>query len=161
VAKLVLIGILAILSQHVAASDDFACSQSQNEAIFNKFTFEVTERARAPGENVAFRFCRGREHAFLLVRVEKRGEPKRIPLSDEQSAKILGLYDRALDSNFKDDVIGLDGASWCLETKRGSNSLRACLWSPTNDAEKRGIVGFLALGNALWGIAGLDKSLLD
>ena len=160
-ARYLLLVALASLSFAAFARDDFACAQSQNEILSEKFTVEITQRARAPGEDMAFRFCNGHASTLLLVRAKAKGKVRAVTLTQEQSTRLLALYETALEMNFKDEDLGLDGAIWCLETKRGMNSLRACFWSPANNTHRRGLAGLLALGTTLWELAGFDKNLLD
>ncbi|HXI43592.1 MAG TPA: hypothetical protein VNH83_26655, partial [Bryobacteraceae bacterium] len=68
-------------------------------------------------------------------------------------------YERALEYNVKDDALGNDGSSWCLETTRGFTYSKACFWSPEYNTEERHLTGMLALGRALWHLAAIDDKL--
>ena len=145
--------LLALSSFAVYAKDPFACMYSGNVPSKGIFTFEVW-RASDFDKGTSFRLCDLAGKTFLLVKakVGKNLKVRTIDLNVEQRAKLNGLYEKALGSNFKDDAFGTDGSSWCLEANR-MNYLRACFWSPKVETERRGIVDFVALGTELWELA--------
>jgi len=147
--------LLLALAGSASAADDFACVHGNPHLALGKFTFEIVDRATAFDKPTAFRLCQTSGKASLLIRTKVGGRMKvrAISLTEEQTSHLDSLYEAALGANFKDDDIGLDGSSWCLETARGSNSLKACFWSPTSGAEKRGLAAFAVLGTALWNLA--------
>jgi hypothetical protein len=106
------------------------------------------------------------EENFLLVRthpfpVERNHvwKDRQIKLDSGLYERIVQLYEKALDYNVKDDTIGFDGSSWCLETRRGFTYSKACFWSPDNEPQQRGIVGLYQLGKELWSIAELEPEI--
>ena len=148
-----------ILSSSVAcAKDPFACMYSGNVPSKGIFTFEIW---RAPDfdKDTSFRLCDLAGKTFLLVKAKagKSFKVRAIDLDVEQFAKLKGLYENALSANFRDDTLGVDGSSWCLEANR-MNYLKACFWSPGIDTEKRGTNSFIDLGNRLWELAQFGDS---
>jgi hypothetical protein len=145
-------------------AESFDCETKRPEqsafVAIPRFTFTI-ERAPRPLEPAAFRVCDAVGAApFLLVKSSARGKSRvrRIELSEQTHEHLQALYEAALSSNFKDDVLGLDGSSWCLEAQRGNNELRACFWTPQYEAEKRGIDPFRVLGEALWQMADFGEA---
>jgi hypothetical protein len=146
---------LGLISCVVHAKDPLACAYSGGYvAIGDKFTLEI-DRAPDFDKKTTFRLCDLRDKTFLLVQTYVGGKAKykKINLDAEQSAKINTLYEMALGADFKDSAVGLDGSSWCLETRRGTNYLKACFWSPTYETQQRRLNGFWDLGAALWELA--------
>ena len=74
--------------------------------------------------------------------------------------KLVALYEKALDYDAKDDSMGSDGSSWCLETQRGLTYSKACFWTPQYETAKRRLNGLLLLGEELWRVAKLDSAKL-
>jgi hypothetical protein len=113
------------------------------------------------GGGMEFNLCARRDPGASYITVtryaaenDKHGEPLKVSLNDSRYQKLLTLYEDALDYNVKDNVMGLDGSIWCLETARGSTYSKACFWSPEVDSEKRQLAGLAKLGRELLSIAG-------
>jgi hypothetical protein len=114
---------------------------------------------RAFHGEIDFTLCAGQEPVgnFLLV---KRDPDERITVDDSTAVslddatyqKLLTLYADAFVYNLKDEVLGLDGSTWCLESLSESYS-KACFWSPRYNSEERGLKGLKTLGGELWSIA--------
>jgi len=150
---------LALIASSVAqAKDPFACMYSGNVPSKGIFTFEIW---RAPDfdKDTSFRLCDLAGETFLLVKAKagKSFKVRRIDLDAAQFTKFKGLYQDALGANFKDDTVGLDGSSWCLEASR-MQYLKACFWSPGENTDARGVGSFLVLGTALWEFAQFGNS---
>jgi len=114
----------------------------------------------------AFQLCERKapESSFLLVttfeyQTHRIASIDKFTLDDSQFEKLLVLYEDALNINFKDDAIGLDGSSWCLETNRGFTYLNACFWSPKFDTRNRELENLVAFGQALWQFANLEPAI--
>jgi hypothetical protein len=119
--------------------------------------------ARAFHPNVEFKLCGRKESgkSFLLVTEQKslgsrRANTRSIVLDEITKASVLSLYEKALDCNVKDETVGLDGSSWCLETTRVMTYSKACFWTPVSHADDRGIAGLQALGTELWRLGKFD-----
>jgi hypothetical protein len=128
------------------------------------FTLSIN-RSFDPG--VKFEVCarKAPEPNFLRVVAESKlhsdaWTDRTITLDDSEYAKLLTLYEAALEYNVKDDAIGLDGSSWCLETTRGFTYSKACFWSPQYKTLPRRLSGMWALGEELWRLAELDSKRL-
>ena len=124
------------------------------------FTLSI---ARSFHADVTFKLCRRQDAAMQSLWISaqsaknsKRWETRQISLDEPTFAKILAFYDKALEYNVKDDALGFDGSSWCLETPRGFTYSKACFWSPPYKAEARNLNGILMLGRELWRISELD-----
>ena len=125
------------------------------------FSLHITD---AFGGGIEYKLCEREEPArnFLLVtryvsESNKADEPIKVPLNDATYQKLLTLYNDALDYNVKDETMGLDGASWCLETTRGFTYSKACFWSPESNPEERRLTGLLKLGRELLGIVKWER----
>ena len=115
---------------------------------------------------VEFKLCERKEpsQSFVLINVEsahsrKRSVTRQLVVDETTFVNLVGLYERALEYDVKDDALGNDGSSWCLETTRGFTYSKACFWSPEYNTEERHLTGMLALGRALWHLAGIDDRL--
>ena len=123
------------------------------------FGFSITA-SKAPYEIAEFKLCNIRGEYSLLQRVRERGAefgaPKKILLQESESLNLLRTYDSAINFNVRDNQTGFDGSSWCL-TRPGTGSyLQACFWSPSYQAEKRGLQGVVGLGQELWRLSKLS-----
>jgi hypothetical protein len=123
------------------------------------------DRSFDPG--VKFELCARKAPVqnFLRLSTESklhsdRWTARKIILEDSEYAKLLELYEAALEYNVKDDAMGLDGSSWCLETRRGFTYSKACFWSPQYETAQRHLSGMWALGEELWGLAALNPKRL-
>lgn len=147
---------IALASTVSYAKDPFACTNTGGTVDKGSFTFEIY---RAPDfdKNTAFRLCEKPGKAFVLIKAKSGASVKvrSINIDAQQLANFKELYEDALGANFKDDTVGLDGSSWCLEFNR-QNYLKACFWSPGIDTQARGVGSFVALGTALWNLAGFN-----
>jgi len=120
---------------------------------------------RSFDSHVIFKICARKDpnKNFLLVIVDSKGkskhhESRQVSLSADTYAKVLALYDKALEYNVKDDGAGTDGSVWCLETQRGFTYSKACFWTPDDKPKERGISGLLVLGQELWRLAAMGPS---
>lgn len=113
-----------------------------------------------------FALCKGSDsESNFVVRVirtrTESGEPAETehiyPLTAEEYSGLIALYERALEFNALDEVVGFDGSSWCLETSRGLNYIVSCFWTPTYDAQQRGLTGIVNLGRELWRRTGMNN----
>jgi hypothetical protein len=125
----------------------------------------MVERSFDPG--VTFKLCDREDHSkrFLLISTQsgmhsEKWVSKTLPLDPSRYDKVVALYERALDYDVKDDSMGMDGSSWCLETRRGFTYSKACFWTPQYETKKRRLSGLLALGEELWRVAKLDSAKL-
>ena len=119
----VLVAVLALMtsSSVLHAAGAFDCgTKREGQAPFTatpRFTFSI-ERAPRPLQPTAFRVCDAVGAApFLLVKSSSRNgkeDVRRIELSNVAHDRLLQGYADALSSNFKDEVLGLDGSSLCL-----------------------------------------------
>jgi hypothetical protein len=116
---------------------------------------------------VQFKLCQrpGPSKSFLLIHTEteqpkKHSETRQLPIDEGTYSDLFGLYDRALDYDVKNDTMGFDGSSWCLETTRGFTYSKACFWSPDVETDTRHLTDMLALGRKLWHLAGMDADRL-
>jgi hypothetical protein len=116
---------------------------------------------------VEFKLCERTEpsQSFLLIHTEterpkKHSETRQLRVDESTYLNLVAMYERALDYDVKDDALGFDGSSWCLETTRGFTYSKACFWSPEVDTDKRRLTGMLALGRELWHLAGMDADRL-
>lgn len=122
------------------------------------FSFTI-DRSFRP--SLTFVLCQKTEpnQSFLLIRSELENDSanKKITLNDGQFMELMGLYENALTYNAKDmQTIGIDGSTWCLETKRGLNYSKACFYTPSYNTNERGLSGMNRLGVELWRIGNLD-----
>jgi hypothetical protein len=100
--------------------------------------------------------------SFLLVASDsgnrsKKTLHKRIFLDEAKYDRLNELYEAALDFNARDDVMGVDGSDWCLETRRVSVDLRVCIWSPTMQTAERRLTGLASLGRELWHVSDIQQ----
>jgi len=92
------------------------------------------------------------EKSFVTYTTEKIISVKE--LTSKEYEEIYTLYESALEYDVKYAASGLDGSSWCLETKRRSTYSKACFWTPSSgNRENRGLSGLYKLGQKLWGIS--------
>jgi hypothetical protein len=173
VIRLIATFALMVLPLSAQGAMTFDCQTKRpSERVFTanpRFTFTI-DRAPDAFRPTAFRLCDavGAE-PFLLVKTLALPENKaplrpgkssvrRIELTDEQHARLLAMYDAALSANVRDETYGLDGSEWCLDAQRGGNSIKSCFWTPPDQPERRGIVPFRTLGEALWEMADFKGS---
>jgi len=119
--------------------------------------------------SVTFKLCKSEEQNFLSVKTrhivlenENRGGTETIVrqyinISKDEYQKIFKHYEKALAYNTLDNVSGLDGSTWCIETQRSFTYSKACFWTPSHNPDARGLEGLYSLGNYLWQFSGLDK----
>ena len=148
--------------QNIADSED-TCGQGRQS---RETVFSLTI-SRSFDPEVTFKLCDriDRSKRFLLVASEtarhsEKWATKSIPVDPRQYDKIVALYEKALEYDVKDDAMGLDGSSWCLETRRGFTYSKACFWTPHFEPTRRRLDGLLELGNELWRLAKLDPKRL-
>jgi len=118
------------------------------------FKFEICE-----GENSLYvtKKIRERESENLRKRITTN---EKIILSKSEYDEIYKRFQIALKYNTLDDTgAGRDGSYWCLESRHWGVSTYtvACFVTPSNEAEKRGLVGIHDLGIYLWSFSGLDN----
>lgn len=111
---------------------------------------------------VVFELCAREEPLsnFVLIRTESADRTdladRQLPLDEPTFARVLALYEDALEYDVKYASTGADGSTWCLETKRGFTYSVACFWTPAHKTGKRSLNGLLALGKELWQLADMD-----
>ena len=91
----------------------------------------------------------------LISRAPEKWASKTIPLTPWMYERVLSLYESALNYDVIFEAAGLDGSTWCLETKRAFTYSNACFWSPSLETAARRLSGLLALGQELWRISNL------
>lgn len=118
---------------------------------------------------VTFKLCKSEEQSTLAVAVhrmqfdeksEKSTETivrEHIKLSKQKYDEIYIRYEQALKYNALDEISGLDGSSWCLESQRGFTYTKGCFWTPSHKPKERGLEGLYNLGVYLWSASGLEK----
>ena len=156
---LILVLLAAVTSSRAYAKDDpFVCVPGNN-ASKGVFTFEIWRALTIDQDTTLFRLCELSSKSFLMVKAKEGGKFKirTVNLDAEQLATLKSLYQATFAANFKDDTFGTDGSTWCLEANR-MNYLKVCFWTPSYNAQRRGIAEFEALGKALWDLAQFDGS---
>lgn len=120
--------------------------------------------------DVTFKLCKSKEQNMLSVTKTKKkfeGETDNstetivreyIKLSKKEYQSIYRGYEKALHYNTLDEVSGLDGSSWCIESQRNFTYTKACFWTPSHEPKSRGLDGLYQLGSQLWKFAGLEKN---
>jgi hypothetical protein len=128
------------------------------------FSLDI-ERSFDPG--VKFELCDREDYSkrFVLISTQSRLHSTKwvsrsVVVDTAHYDKLVALYEKALDYNVKDDSMGSDGSSWCLETRRGFTYSKACFWTPQYETGKRRLNGLLSLGEELWRLAELDSAKL-
>lgn len=118
---------------------------------------------------VTFKLCKSKEQNTLSVtksrmqydeKSEKSTEiivREHIKVSKKEYDEIYSRYEQALKYNALDEVSGLDGSSWCLESQRGFTYTKGCFWTPSHEPKERGLEGLYNLGVYLWSASGLKK----
>ncbi len=121
------------------------------------FTFTI-ERSFQPA--LTFILCQKKEtnQSYLQISSELKRDSanKIVTLTDNEFMELMKFYENALTYNAKDSEFGLDGSTWCLETKRGLNYSKACFYTPSYNANDRGLSGLHQLGVELWRVGNLD-----
>jgi hypothetical protein len=117
-----------------------------------------------------FKLCKSESQNYLTIattELAKVGSDKpparlktrnKIILFEQEYVQIVTLYEKALSYNTLDDVMGMDGSTWCLESQRGINYTEACFWMPSFDSEERGLSDLYNLADYLWEFTGLSKN---
>ena len=130
------------------------------------FSMSISRSMSLNNTPVEFKLCERKEpsQSFVLTNVksahsQKRSVTRRLVIDETTFVSLVGLYERALEYNVKDEALGNDGSSWCLETTRGFTYSKACFWSPEYNTDERHLTGMLALGRALWHLAEIDDRL--
>lgn len=146
------------------AKDDVCGFRSRTTGTV--FSMSISRSMSLNNTPVEFKLCERKEpsQSFVLINVEsahsrKRSVTRHLVVDETTFVNLVGLYERALEYDVKDDALGNDGSSWCLETTRGFTYSKACFWSPEYNTEERHLTGMLALGRALWHLAGIDDRL--
>ncbi|MGI5310810.1 hypothetical protein [Rheinheimera sp. WS51] len=118
---------------------------------------------------VTFKLCKSKEQSTLAVKVhriqfdeksEKSTETivrEHIKLSNQKYDEIYSRYEQALKYNALDEISGLDGSNWCLESQRGFTYTKGCFWTPSHEPKERGLEDLYNLGVYLWSVSGLEK----
>jgi hypothetical protein len=124
------------------------------------FTLDI---ARSFDPHVTFKLCERKDpkENFLLITTASKGRGKhstdrRIILDESSYARMVSLYDAALNYNVKDNNMGTDGSMWCLETTRGFTYSKACFYMPDDYPKNRGLSGLATLGEELWRFAKME-----
>ena len=134
--------------------DELGCGEpSKNKGK----VFELNMSLSFHGD-VEYKLCRNIDKYILLVETSKSNNKEILELKSNEVEIILKKYEKALEYNTKDKEMGLDGSSWCLETKRGFTYLKACFWSPGYEPQKRGLAGLNDLGTYLFDISKLKEN---
>lgn len=166
--------ILVALCVLFAAASSFAATPSpdDDDECGYRTRYDGTVFALSIGRSfdpgAEFMLCARREpkDSFLLVYVyigdekDNRSERK-IVLNETTYGLLVALYEDALTYDVKDATLGLDGSTWCLETRRGFTYSKACFWSPEYEARKRGLIALHKLGAKLWKLAKLKPEIGD
>lgn len=131
------------------------------------FSMSIARSRIREDSYVEFKLCERSEPSpsFLLIRTgtersKKHSETRQLRIDETTYLDLVAMYERALDYDVKDDALGNDGSSWCLETTRGFTYSKACFWSPEYNTSERHLTGMLALGRELWHLAGMDSDRL-
>lgn len=131
------------------------------------FTMSIDRSRILENSYVEFKLCEREEpsQSFLLIRTvteqpKKHAETHQKRLDEDAFVALTAMYETALNYDVKDNALGNDGSSWCLETTRGFTYSKACFWSPEFDTDKRRLTGMLALGRQLWHLSGMDADRL-
>ena len=131
------------------------------------FSLSISRSMVQENAYVEFKLCERTQPSqnFLLIHTEterprKHSEMRQLPVDQSAYLSLVAMYERALDYDVKDDALGNDGSSWCLETTRGFTYSKACFWSPEYNTNERHLTGMLALGRKLWQLAGMDADRL-
>jgi hypothetical protein len=131
------------------------------------FSMSIARSRVLKNAYVEFELCERSEpsQSFLLIRTgterpKKLSETRQLRVDQTAYLNLVAMYERALDYDVKDDALGNDGSSWCLETTRGFTYSRACFWSPEYNTNERHLTGMLALGRELWHLAGMEADRL-
>jgi len=107
------------------------------------------------------RFVRTTTSTIKYSSNDQRSEISKIAeitnLSVSEFEKLVSLYKNALKFNISDNTTGLDGSNWCLTSRNGMNSVKACFWTPSAEPEERGLLGLHELGKHLWQISKLNE----
>jgi hypothetical protein len=150
----------------LASSRDSAICGARNAKSGTVFTLSINHVMRVEYRTVTFMLCARTwpGDSFLLVSSEAGNKSKtrlhkRIALNEAQYAEIESLYEASLDLNLRDDVDGMDGGDWCLETQRVSVDFRVCIWSPTVQTSERKLTNLAALGRKLWYFSEIDSTV--
>jgi len=127
--------------------------------------FELTVKHSHPTNDVfTFKYCKsgGKENNFFVVKqFSSETEPKKIifKLTPDQSETVIGKYEKALESNLKDNTDGSDGSHWCLDSVNVHTEISICFWDPSSDYEERGLTGMYDLGDYLWDLTGIQGEI--
>jgi hypothetical protein len=131
------------------------------------FVLSIGRSMSVGRRHVEFKLCERGEpsESFVLIEVGSKQpgqhvEIRQLRIDETTFVKLVALYERALDYDVKDNAMGNDGSSWCLETTRGLTYSKVCLWSPDYNTTPRHLEGMLALGRQLWHLAGFDSDTL-
>jgi hypothetical protein len=73
-----------------------------------------------------------------------------LQLSDGEVKSLIETYDEAKSFNLEDNLIGLDGSTWCLVQYYQSGKSTNCFWTPTANTSERGLESLVSLGQYLW-----------
>lgn len=160
--------VLSLLSQSAFAIDWLDEDCGRYGAYAGKlFSLSIATSFHGTSE---FKLCKSESQKYLVVStidfvkvdesqpLASRASRYRIQLFEQEYAQVTSLYKKALSYNTLDDVMGVDGSTWCLESQRGINYTKACFWTPSVNYEERGLVGLYNLANYLWEFTGLNKN---
>lgn len=146
--------LLAFFTPYANAADSCGYKTIRGGIVF---TLDIDRSFHPP---VRFQLCKGfpPEQSFLLVSTERNDQGvftsnRKLHLDTDSYNRIYALYDESLDFDLRDSTMGLDGSTWCLETKRGFTYSKSCFWSPDERAEERKLSGLRDLGAELWRLA--------
>ncbi len=80
-------------------------------------------------------------------------------ISRAEYEKMLNLFKDALRVNFFDNVMGLDGSTWCMQiTGLAIQDRNFCFWSPEHESKQRGLEGLANLGKYLFKFADSNRN---
>ena len=154
--KIVLFCLLG-LAPFFAKADDVSPCGNRYVGGGTIFTLTIFRSFDATTE---FKVCEKEKIGYLVVNTYKSealksaGKPSTITIENKRYDRVLGLYEEALAYDARDNAMGFDGSSWCLETERGGAYSKACFWSPDDETRKRRLTGLKKLGEELWSLAG-------
>jgi hypothetical protein len=162
-------GLLIAILPLIAAAENAESKQCgiRNSRAGTVFSLSIGRSRQLSFRHTEFWLCERTEPgtSFLLVNSEeghnhKLDVKKRIVLDETRFVELAALFHSALDVNLKDDTIGMDGSTWCLQARPSySVDFKACFWSPPYSEANRGISGLANLGRNLWHLADFEPEV--
>ena len=161
--KVILFVVMTLLSRDCLAhwlSADCSDYSEDNSSVNELFTLAINRSFES--DNIEFKFCANSNKELssylLIIADSKNGHDsvlKSIKLKPSESEEIVNQFELAWDYNKRDKNSGMDGSYWCLTTRNAATFTKGCFWSPTSNADTRGLSGLSTLGSLLWTRAGL------